>query len=311
MGVVGLVIGLAAAYLLAMLSGFHEVKEGYVGIYKTLGVLQPKLSEPGFHFRIPFYEEFIEMKISIQTDTVTNIPCGTSNGTLVYFDKVEVVNKLRKEAVYETVLNYTEDYEKFWITDKLHHEINQFCSKHSLQEIYIGIFDQLDEELIKSLNKDLSQWAPGIEILSIRVTKPNIPDRIRRNFEEIEKLKVDFFITSEKEKVRVEEELTKQRQQVIKSDSNLEVKRIDLKKMIEKKQNDLKMAAIEGEMIFEKAKTQIETEFLAAFEEAENYGVLFTDAYMSFLATDALTANTTFVLGDEIPNVHLAPLPTS
>lgn len=68
---------------------------------------------------------------------------------------------------------------------------------------------------------------------------------------------MDFFITSEKEKVRVEEELTKQRQQVIKSDSNLEVKRIDLKKMIEKKQNDLKMAAIEGEMIFEKAKTQI------------------------------------------------------
>jgi len=38
--------------------------------------------------------------------------------------------------------------------------------------------------------------------------------------------------------------------------------------MIERKENDLKMAIIEGEMIFEKAKTQIETEFLAAFEEA-------------------------------------------
>jgi hypothetical protein len=91
------------------------------------------------------YEEFIEMKVSIQTDVVINIPCGTSNGTLVYFDKVEVVNKLKKEYVYDTVLNYTADYEKFWITDKLHHEINQFCSKHSLQEIYIDIFDQLDE----------------------------------------------------------------------------------------------------------------------------------------------------------------------
>ncbi len=128
-----------------MLSGFHQVKEGYVGIYKTLGVLQKKLSQPGFHFRIPMYEEFIEMKVSIQTDVVINIPCGTSNGTLVYFDKVEVVNKLKKEYVYDTVLNYTADYEKFWITDKLHHEINQFCSKHSLQEIYIDIFDQLDE----------------------------------------------------------------------------------------------------------------------------------------------------------------------
>jgi len=48
--------------------------------------------------------------------------------------------------------------------------------------MYIDIFDKLDEELILSLNKDLSYWAPGIEILSIRVTKPNIPERIKRNF---------------------------------------------------------------------------------------------------------------------------------
>jgi hypothetical protein len=96
------------------------------------------------------------------------------------------------------------------------------------------------------LNKDLSLWAPGIEILSIRVTKPQIPDRIKKNFEEIEKLKVDYYITAEKEKVRLEEELTKQRQLVIKADSDLEVKRIDLKKMIEKKENDFKMAKIEA-----------------------------------------------------------------
>lgn len=65
------------------------------------------------------------------------------------------------------------------------------------------------------------------------------------------------------------------------------------------------MAKIEGEMIFEKAKTQIETEFLAAFEEAENYHILYTNTYLSFLATDALTSNTTFVLGDQIPNIQL------
>jgi regulator of protease activity HflC (stomatin/prohibitin superfamily) len=305
MALIQTVLLAVVVYVAALLSGFHEVKEGYVGLYKTLGVLQPELSEPGFHFRIPFYEEFIEMKVSIQTDVVTNIPCGTSNGTLVYFDKVEVVNKLRKEFAFETVRNYTEDYEKFWITDKLHHEINQFCSKHSLQEIYIDIFDQLDEELIDSLGKDLQKWAPGIELLSIRVTKPNIPDRIKRNFEDMEKLKIDFFIAAEKEKVRLEEELTKQKQQVIKAESNLEVKKIDLRKMIDKKQNDLRMGLIEGEMIFDRAKTHIETEFMAATEEADSYPILFTDQYMSFLATDALTSNATFLLGTQIPNIQL------
>lgn len=42
----------------------------------------------------------------------------------------------------------------------------------------------------------------------------------------MEKIKVDFFIAAEKEKVKLEEELTKQKQQVIKAESNLEVKKI-------------------------------------------------------------------------------------
>jgi hypothetical protein len=64
---------------------------------------------------------------------------------------------------------------------------------------------------MKSLNKDLQIWAPGIEILSVRVTKPNIPERIRKNFETMERLKVDYFISVEKEKVRIEEEITLQK----------------------------------------------------------------------------------------------------
>ena len=139
---------------------------------------------------------------------------------------------MKKDAVYETVFNYTEDYEKFWITDKIHSEINQFCSKHSLQEIYIDIFDRLDEELAKSLNKDLSIWAPGIEILGVRVTKPVIPERIRQNFEQMEKTKVDYFIAVEKEKVRMEEELTKQKQTTIQTDSKFGVKKIEIKKKL-------------------------------------------------------------------------------
>lgn len=31
------------------------------------------------------------------------------------------------------------------------HEINQFCSKHTLQEVYIDRFDSLDEQLAESL----------------------------------------------------------------------------------------------------------------------------------------------------------------
>jgi len=82
----------------------------------------------------------------------------------------------------------------------------------------------------------------------------------------MERLKVDYFIAVEKEKVRIEEQITLQKRELIKMESNLDVKDIDMIKKIQLKENELKMAEIEGEMIYEKEKTKIETEFLAAFE---------------------------------------------
>lgn len=59
MGIISVILGIVAVYGLLMISGFHKVREGYVGMYKRFGVLQPQLTEPGIHFRIPYYQEFI------------------------------------------------------------------------------------------------------------------------------------------------------------------------------------------------------------------------------------------------------------
>ena len=130
------------------------------------------------HFRLPYLTRFEEVQVTVQTDSVSSIPCGTSGGVMINFgkpsswilkitllvyiplnearrfflvdvDKVEVVNRLSKDLVYETIKNYTVHYDKTWIFDKIHHEINQFCSSHTLQEVYIDLFDTLDENLAK------------------------------------------------------------------------------------------------------------------------------------------------------------------
>ena len=73
-------------------------------------MLKKDLKEPGIHFRILGYQEVLKINLMIQTDIVQKVPCGTSNGLLVVFDKIEVVNRLDKKQVYKTVLNYTEQY---------------------------------------------------------------------------------------------------------------------------------------------------------------------------------------------------------
>ena len=147
---------------------------------------------------------------------------------------------------------YTPDYDKPLIFDKVHHEVNQFCSTQNLHSVYIDLFgkraislllesppdflilcnfgaiawvilivgyrepesrniassfflysqrdicnaafllyvefviilaDQIDENLRTALQKDMHSSAPGLEIVAVRVTKPKIPEAIRRNYE--------------------------------------------------------------------------------------------------------------------------------
>jgi hypothetical protein len=43
MAIVQVILLVAVGYVVLMLSGFHKVREGYVGIYKNFGVLQKGL----------------------------------------------------------------------------------------------------------------------------------------------------------------------------------------------------------------------------------------------------------------------------
>jgi len=109
-----------------ILRGFAtSVPEGYVGVYWQGGALLSEIAQPGFHVKMPFITQFEEVQVTVQTDAVSGIPCGTSGGVMIHFDKVEVVNRLSSAMVYETIRNYTVNYDKTWIFDKIHHEINQ------------------------------------------------------------------------------------------------------------------------------------------------------------------------------------------
>ena len=78
---------------------------------------------------------------------VNNIACGTSGGVTISFDRVEVVNQLDKNSVIKVVREFGTDYDQPLIFQKLHSEINQFCSRTSLREVLIERFDELDELL--------------------------------------------------------------------------------------------------------------------------------------------------------------------
>ena len=159
-------------------------------MYWRGGALLNTITEPRFHLKMPLITQFEPIQVTLQ---VRDIPCGTKGGVRINFEKIEVVTRLHKDYVYETLLNYGVQYVNTWIYDKIYHEINQFCSAHSFQQVYIDMFDQIDEKMKDALQSDCERYAPGIEIISVRVTKPTIPESIMHKFEQLEQ---DFYDVS-------------------------------------------------------------------------------------------------------------------
>ncbi|XP_049934814.1 uncharacterized protein LOC116258123 isoform X4 [Nymphaea colorata] len=244
---------LVAVLLLSQSEGggsmiLHQVPEGHVGAYWRGGALLKTITDPGFHLKMPVVTHFEPIQVTIQTDEVRNIPCGTKGGVMISFEKIEVVNRLRKEYVYSTLLNYGVKYDKTWIYDKIHHEINQFCSSHTLQQVYIEVFDQIDDKMKEAIQSDCTRYAPGIEIISVRVTKPTIPNSIKRNFEQMEEERTKVLIAIEKQKVAEKEAETMKKIALTEAEKDAQVSRILMEQKLMEKDSIRRQEQIENEM---------------------------------------------------------------
>lgn len=47
---------------------------------------------------VPLLTTFRAVQVTLQTDEVKNVPCGTSGGVMIYFDRIEVVNILNANS---------------------------------------------------------------------------------------------------------------------------------------------------------------------------------------------------------------------
>ncbi|MFH4983985.1 hypothetical protein AB6A40_010694 [Gnathostoma spinigerum] len=76
----------------------HHIEEGYVGVYYRGGALLSRVSHPGYHLMFPFLTTVKSVQVTLQTDEAKNVPCGTSGGVMIFFDRIEVVNILSSSS---------------------------------------------------------------------------------------------------------------------------------------------------------------------------------------------------------------------
>uniref|UniRef100_A0A7N6BB99 Erlin-1 n=1 Tax=Anabas testudineus TaxID=64144 RepID=A0A7N6BB99_ANATE len=316
---------LSAGVMAIMLhSSIHKIEEGHLAVYYRGGALLTTPNGPGYHIMLPFITTYRAVQTTLQTDEIKNVPCGTSGGVMIYFDRIEVVNMLVPLAVVDIVRNYTADYDKTLIFNKIHHELNQFCSVHTLQEVYIELFDIIDENLKTALQKDLNVMAPGLTIQAVRVTKPKIPEAIRRNFELMEAEKTRLLITAQTQKVVEKEAETERKKAIIEAQKVAQVAEIQFQQKVMEKETEKRISEIEDAAFLAREKAKADAEYYTAAKffdtNARNHTTFnpqlsclspkslqlkLTPEYLELMKYQAIAANSKIYFGQDIPNMFV------
>uniref|UniRef100_A0AAY5F2F6 Erlin-1 n=2 Tax=Electrophorus electricus TaxID=8005 RepID=A0AAY5F2F6_ELEEL len=303
---VGAVVAVITSVMALMLhSSIHKIEEGHLAVYYRGGALLTTPNGPGYHIMLPFITNYRSVQTTLQTDEIKNVPCGTSGGVMIYFDRIEVVNMLVPLAVVDIVRNYTADYDKTLIFNKIHHELNQFCSVHTLQEVYIELFDIIDENLKTALQKDLNSMAPGLTIQAVRVTKPKIPEAIRRNFEMMEAEKTRLLITAQTQKVVEKEAETERKKAIIEAQKVAQVAEIQFKQKIMEKETEKRISEIEDAAFMAREKAKADAEFYTAAKSAEANRLKLTPEYLELMKYQSIASNSKIYFGQDIPNMFV------
>ncbi len=274
-----LVVLIVSLILARVTNSLHEINEGHVGVYWRFGALLNRVSEPGWNVAMPLVDRISQVQTTVQTDRVENIPCGTSSGVMLWFSAIEVVNRLRADAVIDTIRKYGPDYDKIWILDKIHHEINQFCSKHTLHEVYISKFDMLDESLAEALQEGCNKYAPGIEIIATRVTKPTIPYDVREQYIELELQRAKLNVASAHQKVVEVESETTRKISVIRAQAAANVSAIEGARDLVARRIEANCSQVADAVHLAHERTLADADHYTRTREAEANSVLLTSAY--------------------------------
>ena len=126
--------------------------------------------------------------------------------------------------------------------------MNQFCSTHTLHEVYIDKFAQLDAMLATSL---CDKHNTGINVIAVRVTKPTIPHKIRETFEALEETRQTLLLNEERRKLL---EVEKRVAMLEAGREGLEAS-VKYDQLIEEERKKAEIASINNQILTDKEKS--------------------------------------------------------
>merc|ERR1712122_92944 len=131
-----------------------------------------------------------------------------------------------------------------------------------------------------ALQADLLEMAPGLKVHAVRVTKPKIPEAIRKNYELMESEKTKLLISTQRQRVVEKEAETERKKAVIEAEKEAHVAKIQFERMIMEKEMEQKNNEIEDTIHLAREKAKTDAEFYRVQKQAEANKLLYTPEFI-------------------------------
>ena len=273
-------MGLGVLVALVIFSGIHQTPETMETVYYRGGGLLPRTGAPGFNVMIPWpFTTYEHVKVTHQTDVVTDVHFGSNTGSRGRFQKIEVVNRLHSACVLRVMKAHGPHYDRDIIYAYIHTDTAQFARKYTIQEILSDKYSEMDEILRDALRANVAAYnlTGCIEIFAVRVHPPVVDQKLRQAFEALEheeKLKDLELKRRATQRVKLQ----------IQQDEQIHLKRVEQNVSAidqdRRKQEALGAAerqAIEANATFQAHKLQADGELYAMQQKARGHLMLYNN----------------------------------
>merc|ERR1712123_112809 len=281
--------------IVAIVDGYHEIKEGYVGVYYKFGALKEGVTEPGVHYMQPFVSTTRSILIRPEETKMSYVEAITKDGIEISFEGISVLSRTTKSKVIGMIKEYGIRFKEVLIFDRIKEDLRIFCAKKTVDEVYNEQFLEIVEAVKRDVQEQIKNLGDGgVEILNLVIPKPDIPKDIAQNYKQVKVQWTEQLVAKQQkvtEEIKKETELLKA---VADARREKEVLEIKIQEKIIETEGNKKVSEINNQIVKDKQNNLADIAKYAKDKEAAGNTALYSPEYVKLQVAQSLTNNTKF-----------------
>ena len=161
-------------------------------------------------------------------------------------------------------------------------------------------FGEFDDILLAELQQSIDKYAPGLDIISVRITKPTIPQNIMKNFEQMEAEKSKLRVAIEAQKVAAKEAETERMKKRIEAETRAEVSKVEQAQAQLERESERIQSEIEDRKIANSRKTLADAAYYEAERRAAANKLLLSPEFIALESVRSVANNTKIFFGQSV-----------